>query len=132
MIRLKSKWEKRNKEKGINSSVVACWMSMSLHRVESGDESCIGIRAQSNIQRKRKRTNEELQRKLNVNSTLAFFMLKLANLSVFFVPSEMTGAIIYCTLYCIKYVTDVTVHLYINIFIQYVVYVYTTNTNCIV
>lgn len=35
----------------------------------------------------------------------------------------MTGAIIYCTLYCIKYVTDITVHLYINIFIQYVVYV---------
>lgn len=28
----------------------------------------------------------------------------------------MTGAIIYCTLYCIKYVTDITVRLYVNIY----------------
>lgn len=85
---------------------------MSLQKVASGDESCIDTRAQSPLE---KRTDKKSQRKFNVNSTLAFFMLKLANPSVFFVPSKMTGAIIYCTLYCIKYVTDVTVHLYINI-----------------
>lgn len=49
---------------------------------------------------------------------------------LFVFQSEMTGAIIYCTLYCIKYVTDFTVHL--GIYFFYVVSVCTTNTNCIV
>lgn len=54
--------------------------------------------------------------KSDVNSTLAFFMLKLANPICFSLSHQkLTGAIIYCTLYCIKYVTDITVHLYINI-----------------
>lgn len=86
---------------------------MSLQMVVSGDESCIDTRAQSPLE---KRTDKKSQRKFNVNSTLAFFMLKLANPLCFLCPRKMTGAIIYCTLYCIKYVTDFTVYLYINIF----------------
>lgn len=83
MIGLNSKWRKQRE--GIHSSVVACWMSMSLWKVASGDESCIDTRAQSLLE---KRTDKKSQRKFNVNSTLAFFMLKLANPSVFFVPSK--------------------------------------------
>lgn len=43
----------------------------------------------------------------------------------------MTRAIIYCTLYCIKSVTDITVRIYINNFIQYVVSVYNKQTQTV-
>lgn len=58
---------------------------MSLQRKASGDESCIDTSAQSPLEKK---TDKKSQRKFNVNSTLAFFMLKLANPSVFFAPAK--------------------------------------------
>lgn len=75
------------------------------------------------------RRKEDESEKENSNLLWPFSCLNELN-PLFVFPSEMTSAIIYCTLYCIKYVTDITVHLGINIF--YVVSVCTTNTNCIV
>lgn len=46
---------------------------MSLHKVASGDESCIDTSAQSPLEKK---TNKKSQRKFYVNSTLALSCLK--------------------------------------------------------
>ena len=71
-------------------------------------------RAQSRLEK-----SEKSQRKFHVSILLwpffhAYFSTS-QTLPFLMCRFKMTGAIIYCTLYCIKYVTDVTVHLYINI-----------------
>jgi hypothetical protein len=95
---------------------VACWLSVSLSKCCTRGTRAALTQAQSRLE---KSAGEKSQRTFHVQFYFdLFFMLILVLAKPFpflMCGFKMTGAIIYCTLYCIKYVTDITVHLYINI-----------------
>lgn len=104
----------------------ACHLRKRGLRVK-GSESCADAGAPSQRVIRPVRSHKEISDKFYFGLFFFLvFMLKLAKTLSFSSShpkkpagegkkTQMTGAIIYCTLYCIKYVTDITVHLYINI-----------------